>query len=88
VYVAARNQEKASAAIERLQSLTGKSAIFLKLDLADLKVVKAAAEEFLRYSIACSVRSCEMVIDADSKEKELHILFNNGSGLVMLYETC
>jgi hypothetical protein len=29
--------------------MTGKDAFFLKLDLADLKAVKAAAEEFLRY---------------------------------------
>jgi len=43
-----------------MRDLTGKEAIFLKLDLADLKNVKAAAEEFL------------------SKEKELHVLFNNG----------
>lgn len=48
VYVAARNQEKAEAAIEQLKTLTGVQALFLKLDLANLKSVKAAAEEFLR----------------------------------------
>ncbi|KAF9013531.1 hypothetical protein BDQ17DRAFT_1387052 [Cyathus striatus] len=34
------------AAIEELHAETGKHAIFLKLDLADLKSVKAATEEF------------------------------------------
>ncbi|KAF5343485.1 hypothetical protein D9758_015640 [Tetrapyrgos nigripes] len=60
VYMASRNSEKAMAAIEDLKTKTGKEALFLKLDLADLKSVKAAAEEFM------------------SKEKELHVLFNNG----------
>ncbi|RDB18042.1 hypothetical protein Hypma_000726 [Hypsizygus marmoreus] len=60
VYMASRNEDKAVHAIEDLRRLTGKEAVFLKLDLADLKSVKAAAEEFQR------------------KEKELHILFNNG----------
>lgn len=46
VYMASRNQEKAEAAINDLKSETGKEAIFLKLDLASLKSVKAAAEEF------------------------------------------
>ncbi|KAF5382757.1 hypothetical protein D9615_002891 [Tricholomella constricta] len=60
VYMAARSAEKAKAAIEDLRVQTGKEALFLKLDLADLKSVKAAAVEF------------------QEKEKELHILFNNG----------
>ncbi|KAK7451072.1 short-chain alcohol dehydrogenase [Stygiomarasmius scandens] len=47
VYMASRNPEKAKAAIEDLKAKTGKEALFLKLDLADLKNVKAAAEEFL-----------------------------------------
>ncbi|PPQ73482.1 hypothetical protein CVT26_010184 [Gymnopilus dilepis] len=59
VYIAARIQEKVEAAIQELMDETGNEAIFLKLDLSDLKSVKAAAEEFL------------------SKEKELHVLFNN-----------
>jgi len=46
VYIAARNSEKADEAIADLKTVTGKEAIFLKLDLADLKAVKAAAEEF------------------------------------------
>ncbi|KAI0058525.1 NAD(P)-binding protein [Artomyces pyxidatus] len=47
VYLAARSEERAKAAIEELKTLTGKEAIFLKLDLSDLKSVKASAEEFL-----------------------------------------
>ncbi|KAH6912848.1 hypothetical protein BKA70DRAFT_1265223 [Coprinopsis sp. MPI-PUGE-AT-0042] len=59
VYVAARSQEKAQDAIRDLKGQTGKDAIWLKLDLADLKSIKSAAEEF------------------SSKEKELHMLYNN-----------
>ncbi|KIM73438.1 hypothetical protein PILCRDRAFT_99322 [Piloderma croceum F 1598] len=47
VYVAARNQAKAEAAIKRLRENTGRDGILLKLDLADLKSTKTAAEEFL-----------------------------------------
>ncbi|KAF5371625.1 hypothetical protein D9758_003597 [Tetrapyrgos nigripes] len=47
VYMASRNTEKAKAAIEDLKKKTGKEALFLKLDLADLMSVKAAAEEFM-----------------------------------------
>jgi NAD(P)-dependent dehydrogenase (short-subunit alcohol dehydrogenase family) len=48
VYLAVRNEEKAQSAINELKEQTGKEAIFLKLDLADLKSVKASAEEFMR----------------------------------------
>jgi len=48
VYIAARSQAKAEEAIKELKEDTGKEAIFLKLDLSDLKAVKAAAEEFQR----------------------------------------
>ncbi|KAJ7472409.1 NAD(P)-binding protein [Mycena galericulata] len=47
VYMASRNPEKALAAIEDLYASTGKRAVFLQLDLADLASVKAAATEFL-----------------------------------------
>ncbi|KAF7367063.1 Short-chain dehydrogenase/reductase family protein [Mycena sanguinolenta] len=47
VYLAARSQEKATAAIKRLETETKKSAIFLQLDLADLPNVRKAAETFL-----------------------------------------
>ncbi|KAI0058522.1 NAD-P-binding protein [Artomyces pyxidatus] len=47
VYMASRSEDKATAAIAELKAETGKEAIFLKLDLADLRSVKASAEEFL-----------------------------------------
>ncbi|KAI5116375.1 hypothetical protein M0805_003529 [Coniferiporia weirii] len=46
VYIAARNRTKAEAAIAELKEKTGKEALFLELDLANLKSVKGAAEEF------------------------------------------
>jgi retinol dehydrogenase-12 len=47
VYIAARSRPKAEEAIKDLKTQTGKEALFLKLDLADLKSVKKAAEDFL-----------------------------------------
>ncbi|KAF9021999.1 NAD(P)-binding protein [Hymenopellis radicata] len=47
VYVACRSREKATDAIKELKESTGQEAIFLKLDLQDLKSVQAAATEFL-----------------------------------------
>ncbi|KAH9959426.1 NAD-binding protein [Russula dissimulans] len=48
VYIATRSEEKSQAAIEELQRETGKESIFfLKLDLADLPSIKAAAEQFM-----------------------------------------
>ncbi|KAF7369179.1 NAD(P)-binding protein [Mycena venus] len=64
VKVLLKHNAKAEAAIEELFALTGRRAIFLKLDLADLASVKNAAAEFL------------------SKEKELHVLYNNGGIMV------
>lgn len=48
VYIAAWGKEKSLAAIDELKQETGKEALFLPLDLSDLKSVKAAAQEFLR----------------------------------------
>ena len=48
VYIAARNPQKAEDAIADLKKETGKEALFIKLDLADLKSVKAAAEDYTR----------------------------------------
>ena len=45
--MAARDENRAQHAINELKSETGKKAIFLKLDLADMQSVKAAAKEFL-----------------------------------------
>ncbi|KAF7360538.1 Short-chain dehydrogenase/reductase family protein [Mycena venus] len=47
VYLAARSAEKATAAIKRLEEETGKSAIFIQVDLADLPSVRKAADAFL-----------------------------------------
>ena len=47
VYLAARNATKANTAITELKNETGKEAIFLQLDLADILAVRKSAEEFL-----------------------------------------
>ncbi|TFK40855.1 NAD(P)-binding protein [Crucibulum laeve] len=47
VYIACRSQIKAEEAILDLEQHTGKKALFLNLDLGDLKSIKTAAEEFL-----------------------------------------
>jgi retinol dehydrogenase-12 len=76
VYVAARNQEKATQAIEELKTETDKEAIWLPLDLASLKSVKAAAEEFSRYIERIDfIQSRSHILR--SKETQLHILYNN-----------
>ncbi|EED82887.1 predicted protein [Postia placenta Mad-698-R] len=62
--MATRNKKKAEEAIAELNERTGRLAIYLELDLSSLSSVKRAAEEFMSRSI-------------DSKEKKLHILFNN-----------
>jgi retinol dehydrogenase 12 len=77
VYIGARSQGKAEEAIKNLKELTGKEALFLKLDLGDLKAVKAAAEEFTRYDLSVHLLNHTLNFWY-SKEKELHILYNNG----------
>ena len=47
VYLAARSPARAQTAIDQLKQETGKEAIFLKLDLSDLKQVRQAASDFL-----------------------------------------
>ncbi|KAF9266100.1 NAD(P)-binding protein [Marasmius fiardii PR-910] len=47
VYIAARNHKSSEETIEELRLQTGKEALFLHLDLADLYSVKTCAEEFL-----------------------------------------
>lgn len=44
--MACRNEQKATMAINELLEITGKSAQFIQLDLADLRSVKAAAIEY------------------------------------------
>ena len=50
VYLAARNEDRAKAAIEDLKQTTGKEANFLKLDLSSLGSIRTAAEEFLGWA--------------------------------------
>ena len=51
VYMASRSRTRAEPAIAELKEKTGKEAIFLQLDLASLKSVRRAAEEFQRYRL-------------------------------------
>ncbi|KAJ7732361.1 NAD-P-binding protein [Mycena maculata] len=46
VYIAGRTESRVLAAIKDLEAQTGKTAEFIRLDLADLNSVKHAAEEF------------------------------------------
>ncbi|OSX63981.1 hypothetical protein POSPLADRAFT_1045123 [Postia placenta MAD-698-R-SB12] len=46
VYMATRSKARADTAIRELKEQTGKEAIFLELDLASLRSVRKAAEEF------------------------------------------
>ncbi|KAJ7505236.1 hypothetical protein B0H11DRAFT_1977646 [Mycena galericulata] len=80
VYIAARSEEKAKAAIKDLQSETGKEAEFLHLDLADLHSVKRAAEEFNQYELWPCFSSNSLCFDR--KETQLHVLFNNGGVMI------
>jgi retinol dehydrogenase-12 len=49
VYIATRSADKAEAVIDELKATTGKESVFfLRLNLADLDSVKAAAEEFMQ----------------------------------------
>ncbi|KXN81048.1 hypothetical protein AN958_06170 [Leucoagaricus sp. SymC.cos] len=55
VYIASHNEERANAAIQELEAATNYKAHFLKVDLASLRSVKAAAEEFRRLEIKLDV---------------------------------
>ena len=79
MYIAARSEDRAKIAIEDIKQTTGKEAIWLKLDLASLKSVKTAAEEFLECVHRSSFERASDLIHTYTtrKEPELHILFNN-----------
>ncbi|EIM81872.1 NAD-P-binding protein [Stereum hirsutum FP-91666 SS1] len=47
VYMASRSPDRAQGAIQQLRDETGKEALYLHLDLADLTSVRKSAEEFL-----------------------------------------
>ena len=51
VYLAARSEERAKAAIAELKAETDKEAEFLKLDLSSFESIEAAAKEFTRYLV-------------------------------------
>ena len=48
VYIAGRNAQKVQTAIEELAIETGKTALFLQLDLADPRSIKSAVAVFCR----------------------------------------
>ena len=74
MHVAARSEDEAKTANEDLNQVTGKEAIWLKLDLASLQSIKDAAEEFPK----CVRRNDSGQARSDSrltrKETELHVL--------------
>ena len=51
VYLAARSEARAKAAITELLGETGKEAIWLELDLSSFKSIEKAATEFQRYVV-------------------------------------
>ena len=77
--MASRSKDKASAAIQRLKEETGKEAAFLELDLSTLASVRKATDEFSRCVVTPGIRMpVEMMVRSiHSKERELHLLFNN-----------
>ncbi|KAH7924171.1 NAD(P)-binding protein [Leucogyrophana mollusca] len=68
VYLAARNDGRAQKAIDDLFTLTGRKALFLKLDLSDLKAVKTAAQEFLSHETRLDVLFNNAGVMAPPKE--------------------
>jgi len=52
VYLAARTEARATAAIAKLLVETGKEAIWLKLDLSSLHSIERSVAEFYRYVVA------------------------------------
>ncbi|KAF9234855.1 hypothetical protein BU15DRAFT_65343 [Melanogaster broomeanus] len=56
VWIITRDKSKGEAILRELSSTTGKDAHLLLMDLANLKSIKAAAEEFLR-NVNASVTS-------------------------------
>ena len=77
--MASRSKEKAGAAIQRLKEETGKQAVLLELDLSKLASVRQAADEFSRCVVAPCLRTLARLTlwYFHSKERELHLLFNN-----------
>lgn len=57
VYMASRSKAKAEEAISELREATGKEAIFLELDLANLASIKTAAQAFHWYTVSDAFNS-------------------------------
>ena len=74
MYIGARSQAKAEEAINKLRELTGKDALFLKLDLGDLKAVKATAEEFLRYASSVLIPAMHLIFNTAKKRSCIYSL--------------
>lgn len=62
VYIASRSKTKAEAAIEELKTATGREAIFLQLDLADLAAIRRAADEFLTCVLSFTASTFMLII--------------------------
>ncbi|KAJ3997375.1 NAD(P)-binding protein [Lentinula boryana] len=58
VWLAARSKSKAEQAIADLKKETGKEALFLELNLSDLKAVKESAEKFKSQNSALHILIC------------------------------
>jgi hypothetical protein len=76
VYLTARTERKARTAIEELEAETGHKALFLELELSDLRSVRSAVAAFLRCVSCCCPIELEFERDF-SRERELHILCLN-----------
>jgi retinol dehydrogenase-12 len=50
VYLGSRSEEKARKAINELKEITGKEAVFFKLDLANLDSIRKSVEEYKTYA--------------------------------------
>ena len=82
VYLAARSEERAKAAIADLLAETGKEAIWLGLDLSSFRSIEKAAAEFHRCAVVAwfPPLQTDPNVMTSSKETELHVLFNNAWG--------
>ena len=78
VYIAGPTPAEAEAAIQELKERTGKDALFVELDLANLRAIRKAAADFQRYDSSLKMK---IEISSDtllgSREKQLHLLFNS-----------
>lgn len=85
VYIGGRDPKRVAGAIEDLRKETGKEALFLQLDLADLQSIKRAVVEFVRYAARNLSRSNVMLYGRSlwfSKEIRLDVLFNSGGVMI------